>query len=78
MKRLERAGEYELHQQAKNIVSICTKRNKMRDPDYSLLVDSVEVPLRELIGEEHWIRAHVYMRYYVARSSAMPGMLRDL
>ena len=30
------------------------------------MIGSIEVPLRELVGEEHWIRTHAYMRYYLA------------
>ena len=33
------------------------------------IVDAVEVPLRELVGEHHWIRTHSYMRYYIATSA---------
>ena len=29
------------------------------------MISSIEVPLRELVGEEHWIRTHAYMRYYL-------------
>jgi hypothetical protein len=29
------------------------------------IVDAVEVPLRELVGEQNWIRTHAYMRYYI-------------
>jgi hypothetical protein len=68
LKRLEQSGDSDLHHQAKMIVSICARQKKTGNPQFSLLVDSVDVPLRELVGEEHWIRAHSYMRYYVARS----------
>ncbi len=57
-----------MHHQAKMIVSICARQQKTGDLKFSLLVDSVEVPLRELVGEEHGIRAHSYMRYYLSRS----------
>jgi hypothetical protein len=32
------------------------------------ILDAVEVPLRELVGEHHWIRTHAYMRYYIVRT----------
>ena len=31
------------------------------------MIESIEVPLRELVGEEHWIRAHAYMKHYVTK-----------
>ncbi len=44
-----------MHHQAKMIVSICARQEKTGDPKISLLVDYMEVPLRELVGGEHWI-----------------------
>jgi hypothetical protein len=70
LKRLERSGEKDLLQQAKRIVSICNKRHKMGDPKFAAFVDSMETALRKLVGEQHWIRCHSYMRYYVLKKQA--------
>jgi hypothetical protein len=69
--RLHKSGLYTLHQKARRVVSFCARRNKVGDPNFSQLVDSVEVRLRELVGETHWIRSHTYMRHYInSRSQA--------
>lgn len=67
LKRLESSGEKDLVQQAKLIVSICNRRHKIGDPKFESLVESMESALRSLVGEQHWIRCHAYMRYYIMK-----------
>jgi hypothetical protein len=63
--RLEKEGHHKLLDRARETVSHCSRRNKMGDPDYAELVESLEVRLRTLVGEVHWIRTHYYMRHYI-------------
>ena len=72
-KRLENAGDTQVQQQAKRAVFVCTRRKKMGDSSFSL-VDTVEDQLRSIVGEEHWIRSHAYMRYYINRNQVRAMM----
>ena len=40
--------------QVKTIVSTCTFRNRLQDPAYTPLMDSVERRLRKFLGQGHW------------------------
>jgi hypothetical protein len=50
---------------SKAIVADCTHRNRLGDPQYAVLMDSIERRLRGYVGEVHWRRAHLYMQHYM-------------
>jgi len=60
----------ELREIAKNIVSDCTRRNRLGDPECKPLMDAVDKRLRRHVGETHWRRAHLYMQHYMRREAA--------
>ena len=66
-KHLDKEGEKTLLTEARTVVSTCSMRHRMRDPKFSSLIDSVEVPLRELVGEVHWRRSHAYLQHFLNR-----------
>ncbi len=66
-KSLERASELETRDKAKQIIADCTRRNRMGDPAFTPLMDSIDQRLRGHVGEIHWRRAHVYMQLYIQR-----------
>ena len=57
----------EIRDEAKAIVSDCTRRNRLGDPLYASLMDSIDSRLRGHVGEMHWRRAHMYMQHYAKR-----------
>ena len=59
--------ETETRDVAKSIVSDCTRRNRLGDPQYSPLMDAIDRRLRGHVGEVHWRRAHMYMQHYMSR-----------
>jgi hypothetical protein len=46
-----------IHPNAKAVVSECTRRNRMGDPNFSPLQPAVERRLRRTVGEVRWARA---------------------
>lgn len=64
-KSLEQASEFETRDRAREIVSDCTRRNRLGDPAFTPLIDVVDQRLRRHVGETHWRRAHVYMQHYL-------------
>jgi hypothetical protein len=52
---------------AKTIVSDCTRRNRLGDPDYTPLMDAIDRRLRGHVGEVRWRRAHMYMQHYMKK-----------
>ena len=67
LKRLEKYEEPTIHVRARNIVAEWSKMSRMGDPKYYPLVDTLEVALRNLVGEVHWRRTHAYMHIYVSQ-----------
>ena len=67
--------EPEIKERAKAVVSDCTRRNRLGDPDYMPLMDAVDRRLRGQVGEVHWRRAHMYMQHYMKRD-ARPRLLK--
>jgi hypothetical protein len=75
-KRLRDSRDFYLLARAQLLVRAVTRRNKMGDPNFHPLLDSMERRLRELVGEVHWRRSHAYMRYYIQKHghpSAVPA-----
>lgn len=64
--RLQRDGNHLLRDTAKTFVQVCTEQNKKSGGNSTSLLESIEGPLREIVGEEYWIRSHQYMQYYIA------------
>lgn len=72
-KCLEQAHEFELRDQAKQIVAECTRRNRNGDPNFTPLMDAVERRLRRLVGEAHWKKSSMLLRYFAAKQSGLTG-----
>ena len=68
-KSLEQASEFETRDRAREIVSDCTRRNRLGDPAFSPLIDVIDQRLRRYVGEAHWRRAHMYMQHYLMTRS---------
>ncbi|CAJ1934659.1 unnamed protein product [Cylindrotheca closterium] len=63
LRRLEVSQAFHLKLQAKVLVMQCTRNNKMGDA--TPLVTSLELHLRQLVGEVHWRYAiHATHRYF--------------
>ena len=65
-KRLDQGSEPPVQQRAKKIVAECTRRNRLRDPQFSPLMEAVEKRLRRFVGEMHWRRAMLLLRHFIA------------
>jgi hypothetical protein len=55
----------EVREVARNIVSDCTRRNRLGDPLYSPLMDAIYRRLRGYVGEARWRRASMYTQHYM-------------
>jgi hypothetical protein len=64
-KTLEQASEFDTRDKARDIVTDCTRRNRLGDPAFTPLIDVVDQRLRRHVGEAHWRRAHLYMQHYM-------------
>ena len=73
LKRLEQENEVEMLTEVKSVVRYCNWQNKMETRGYENLVEAMEVPVRRLVGEIHWIRSHNYMNYYYIRKNIVQG-----
>ena len=66
---IQKSGDYHLHKQAKHTVAFCTQLNRMGDARFTPLVNTLEVCLRDLVGELHWRHAELQTRKYLAKKS---------
>ena len=76
-KSLEQASQFETRDRAREIVSDCTRRNRLGDPAFTPLIDVVDHRLRRYVGEAQWRRAHMDMQHYMmtrANGGGDPGM----
>jgi hypothetical protein len=64
---LDEANEPEVRLRAKKIVAECTRRNRLRDPNFSPLMEAVERRLRGFVGEALWKRALLLLRHFLAK-----------
>lgn len=64
---LERSKHYFLLRQARLVVKTCTIGHKMGDPNFSPLVDAVEMRLKKLVGDRIWKQARAYTKIYLKR-----------
>ena len=67
LKYLAESDKEVLCQQVRSVISTCTKRNRMGDPNFWPLEDVLEAHLREMVGEAHWQRAKRLQRHYMER-----------
>jgi hypothetical protein len=67
LKVLKDAGEDGLREQARTVISTCTRLNRMGDPKFSHLEVVVESYLRTLVGEVYWELTLTYQREYLKR-----------
>jgi hypothetical protein len=75
---LVKAGETEMYQQAKSIVSTCVAAQRRRDPrviSFSL-PSTVELLLRDVVGSLYWRRAEIYMQCYLSQRVLQSQLLR--
>ena len=66
LQSIKESGDMFLYQQVRIVIATCTKRNRMGDPNFMPLEDVLEVHLRQMVGEAHWLRALEYRRAYVS------------
>ena len=52
---------------AKHIVLECRRRNTLGDPNYTPLMDAVEIRLKRFIGESIWMKAHILLHHYITK-----------
>ena len=69
MKRLK-GSDRVLHDRARTLITACIATERRLNQGgkkhrKSTLMETIEVSLREVVGEGHWIRTHAYMRYYL-------------
>jgi hypothetical protein len=64
---LERSKEYVLLEKARLVVMNCTRGYKTGDPNFSPLVEAIEIRLKKLVGDRIWKQAREYTRFYIAR-----------
>ena len=76
IKCIEQSHNYKLTLQTKALVAECVKRNRMGDPHFSPLQDSMEIRLRGLVGQDYWHQAKDYIHCFQkakCRSSLKPA-----
>ena len=59
-------------EQVKTIVSTCTLRNRLQDPAYTPLMDSIELRLRKFLGEDHWDSVKLQFLDFCTRRGIYP------
>jgi hypothetical protein len=64
IKCIEQSRNYKLTLQTKALVAECVKRNRMGDPHFSPLQDSMEIRLRGLVGPNYWHQAKDYIHCF--------------
>jgi hypothetical protein len=64
-KCLDQANEPEVRNNAKKIVSECTRKNRQGDSNFTPLMEAVEKRLRGFVGEVQWRRALLLLRHCV-------------
>jgi hypothetical protein len=67
LKVLKDAGEDRLLDQARTVISTCTRLNRMGDPKFTPLEVVLESYLRTLVGEGYWEMTLTYQRQYLKR-----------
>lgn len=76
VKCLDRTNNYKLRLQTKALVVECVKRNRMGDPNFSPLQESLALRLRGLVGPVYWRQAQDFVRSYQV-SKAVAGRVRS-
>ena len=66
IQHLRDTRNYYLLAKSKLLIKAVVRHNRMGDPQFSDLMESIERRLRPLVGEQHWRRAHLLMRHYIA------------
>jgi hypothetical protein len=83
IKCIEQSRNYKLTLQTKALVAECVKRNRMGDPHFSPLQDSMEIRLRGLVGPNYWHQAKDYIHCFkkaksnsILKPAACPSLAR--
>ncbi|CAB9504716.1 expressed unknown protein [Seminavis robusta] len=64
IKCIEQSNNYKLTMQTKALVAECVKRNRMGDPHFTPLQDSMALRLRGLVGPQYWTKAKECMHSF--------------
>jgi hypothetical protein len=64
LKYLESSASPELARQAKLVVKVCIRRNRMQDPNFFPLTQAIAIHVRDCIGTLHWSRANNVFQGY--------------
>jgi hypothetical protein len=67
---LDGATSREVCSTAKDIIRICVQQNRLGDPDFSNLMKTILVRLRQFVGEVHWERANKLFKVYMEEMRA--------
>jgi hypothetical protein len=69
-KVLDQANEVATRNRARQIVTECTRKNRMGDPHFVPLMEAVEKRLQLFVRPAQWWRAHLLWRHYCASTGA--------
>jgi hypothetical protein len=64
LKYLESSASPELARQAKLVVKVCIRRNRMQDPNFVPLTQAIAIHVHDCIGTLHWSRANNAFQVY--------------
>ena len=54
-----------MHAKAKHIIKDCAERNKRQEPGYESVTASMKTRLKQLVGDNYWKRAEVYLKHFL-------------
>eukprot|EP00980_Cylindrotheca_fusiformis_P000663 scaffold160_cov136-Cylindrotheca_fusiformis.AAC.10 len=58
-----------MHRQAKAIIKDCAERNKKKEPGYQSVTASMKTRLKQLVGENYWKRAELYLKHFMEQKA---------
>jgi hypothetical protein len=70
-KCIDRSNNPTLRLQAKEVVTDCTRRNRMGDSSCSPLQHAIACRLKEIVGDMHWNQAKIYTNYYCQQKKGL-------
>jgi hypothetical protein len=73
---LKLSGNEQLRQRVKNVVTVCTRRNRMGDPSFTPLQSAVETHVRSAVGDEFYMKLQVYLDRYCQQRGLNPSSFR--
>jgi hypothetical protein len=65
LKYLESSASPELARQAKLVIKVCIRRNRMQDPSFFPLKQAIAIHVRNCIGTLHWSNANNFCQGYL-------------